>query len=442
MGKKPFVAVIGRPNTGKSTFFNRIVGKRISIVEDEPNVTRDRVFADAEWCGKAFTMIDTGGIDEKKVDVIAKGILKQAEIALAMADVVLFFVDGKQGLVPEDYQVADKLRKSKKPIILVVNKLDNMEMDKTYDFYALGLGEPSAISATQARGLGDLLDRVVESFSTVVPDDEPDDSIKIAIVGRPNSGKSSIVNKLLGEERMIVSSVSGTTRDAIDIPLMYKKKKFTLIDTAGLRRKRSVEDDTVERFSTYRTIDSIDRADVVLIVIDAGQPLTEQDIKIAGLVHERNKPSVIVMNKWDTVSNKDTNTQNKLIDIFKIELAYMTYFKTIFISALTGQNIGKIMEAVEYVYANSSRRITTGVLNDIVQTAIATSVSSKNGKKLKVFYATQTGINPPTFVVFVNDEKLINDGYLRYIENSIRKSADFTGTPMKIVTKSRSEDKL
>ncbi|MEG1608422.1 MAG: ribosome biogenesis GTPase Der [Clostridia bacterium] len=441
MGKKPFVAVIGRPNTGKSTFFNRIVGKRISIVEDEPNVTRDRIFADAEWCGKSFTMIDTGGIDEKKSDVIAKGILKQAEIALDMADVVLFFVDGKQGLVPEDYQVADKLRKSKKPIILVVNKLDNMEMDKTYDFYALGLGEPSPISSTQARGLGDLLDRIVESFSSV-PDEEPDDSIKIAIVGRPNSGKSSIVNKLLGEERMIVSDVSGTTRDSIDIPLMYKKKKFTLIDTAGLRRKRSVEDDTVERYSVYRTIDSIDRADVVLVVIDAGQPLTEQDIKIAGLVHERNKPSIIVMNKWDTVANKDTNTQNKLNDIFSIELAFMTYFKTVYISALTGQNMGKIMEAVEYVYSNSSRRITTGALNDIVQTAIATSVSSRNGKKLKVFYATQTGVNPPTFVVFVNDEKLINDGYLRYIENSIRKAADFTGTPMKIVTKSRSEDKL
>lgn len=440
MIRKPLVAIVGRPNVGKSTFFNRIAGKRISIVQNEPGVTRDRIYADAEWCGHAFTMIDTGGIELKTNDEMYKHILKQVDIAVSMADVILFFVDGKQGLVASDYDVAKMLRKSQKKVILVVNKLDNFNIEATYDFFALGLGEPIAISAEQAKGLGDLLDEVVKHFPVKADPFEENDTIRIAVVGKPNVGKSSIINKLIGEERLIVSDISGTTRDAVDVPFNYNKKKYTLIDTAGMRRKRSIEDESVERYSIFRTLDSIRRADVVIVVFDSGEVLTEQDVRIAGLVHEQNKPSVIVMNKWDLIE-KQTNTMNKFNETLKIELAYMSYFNSVYLSALTGKRIEKLMQAVEQVYENAGKRIKTGILNDIIQNALVTvAAPSKSGKRLKIYYATQTGTFPPTFVLFVNDSLLVTDSYLRYIENNIRKSVDFSGTPIKLVVKNKAED--
>ena len=438
MAKLPLVAVVGRPNVGKSTFFNKIVGKRISIVNDEPGVTRDRIYADASWCGHSWTMIDTGGIDFSRDDNFSAHILKQVDIALDMADLILFMVDGKEGLSSNDYDVAEKLRKTNKKVILVVNKLDNYNPQDLYEFYNLGLGEPIGISAEQAKGLGDLLDKIVENLPQTSKTEE-DDSIKVAIVGKPNAGKSSIINRLVGQNRVIVSDVAGTTRDAVDIPFVCNKKKYTLIDTAGMRRKSKIEDETTEKYSVFRTIDSIRRADVVVLVVDASEPISEQDVRIAGLIHEELKPSVVVVNKWDLVE-KNNGTMEKFEKQLKTDLAYMAYFKSVYLSALTGKRMEKLMQAVEQVWENANRKITAGNLNDILQNAYAiTSPPSKKGKRLKIFYATQAGVCPPTFVLFVNDPELMADNYKRYLENSIRDAVDFSGSPIRITLKTKNE---
>ena len=439
MAKLPLVAIVGRPNVGKSTLFNRIAGRRISIERDEAGVTRDRIYADCEWCGHRFSLVDTGGIDLKSSDEFAKHILRQVDIALDMSDVIVFVTDGKEGLVASDIEVAHKLRKSKKPVIVAVNKLDNFNTDVIYDYYNLGLGEVMPISSTQGKGVGDLLDKVVEGFNKIEPEEETD-ALKIAIVGKPNAGKSSIINRLVGEDRVIVSSVAGTTRDAVDIPLNYNKKKYVLIDTAGLRRKAKIEDESVEKYSVFRTIDAIRRADVCVLVVDAGEEITEQDTKIAGLILEEEKPIVVAINKWDLIE-KDTKTMNKFEERIKIDLAFMSYYKSVYLSALTGKRVEKLMQAITEAHENTSRRITTGALNDIIQNAcLSTPPPSKNGKKLKIYYATQTGVNPPAFTIFVNDLNILTDNYTRFLENTIRKAVDFTGTPIKINVKAKREE--
>lgn len=439
--KKPLVAIVGRPNTGKSTFFNKICGKRISIVDDLPGVTRDRIYADAEWCGHAFTMVDTGGLDVKSDDTFQKSIKTQAQIAIDLAEVIVFIVDGMAGLVPADYEVAELLRKTKKPVVLVVNKLDKFEVEKTYDFYQLGLGEPYPISCAQSKGLGEVLDAIVNSFSFKVEADAVDEAIKIAVVGRPNAGKSSIVNRILGEDRVLVSNVAGTTRDAIDTDFKYNGKKYTIIDTAGMRRQRSVLKESVEGYSVIRAMEAIKRADVVLIVFDASEEISEQDVRIAGYVHEENKPSIVVMNKWDLVE-KDGNTINNYQKMLEDKLSFMSYFKPLYLSALTGKRLEKIMPTVNEVYENSTRRITTGTLNEIIQKAILSQEPpTKKGKKLKIMYATQAETNPPTFVIFVNDATLVHFSYERFLENRLRDAVNFEGTPIKLVFKNRKEEK-
>lgn len=436
---KSLVAIVGRPNTGKSTFFNRVVGKRISIVDDAPGVTRDRLYADVEWCGNSFTLIDTGGVQFDKTDDFTKHINNQVDIAIDLADLILFFVDGKEGLVPYDYDVAEKLRRSGKNVLLVVNKYDTFNIDGIYDFYNLGIGEPIPISGEQAKGIGDLLDKVVENLPKT-ENQEESDCLKIAIVGKPNTGKSSIVNRLVGENRVIVSNISGTTRDSVDVPFNYNKKKYILIDTAGMRRKRSIEDETVERYSIFRTLDSIRRSDVVVCVMDVNEPISEQDVKIAGIVHNEKKPSVIVFNKWDLIE-KETDTMIKYENALKNELSFMSYFKPVFLSALTGKRMEKLMEAVNTVYENNTRRIKTRDVNDIIQDAIvSTAPPFINGRRLKIYYATQTDVAPPTFVLKVNDATLMSDSYLRYIENSLRTAVDFTGTPIEIVVKNKMDN--
>lgn len=439
--KKPLVAIVGRPNTGKSTFFNKICGKRISIVDDLPGVTRDRIYADAEWCGHAFTMVDTGGLDVKSDDTFQKSIKTQAQIAIELAEVIVFIVDGMAGLVPADYEVAELLRKTKKPVVLVVNKLDKFEVEKTYDFYQLGLGEPYPISCAQSKGLGEVLDAIVNSFSFKVEADADDEAIKIAVVGRPNAGKSSIVNRILGEDRVLVSNVAGTTRDAIDTDFKYNGKKYTIIDTAGMRRQRSVLKESVEGYSVIRAMEAIKRANVVLIVFDASEEISEQDVRIAGYVHEENKPSIVVMNKWDLVE-KDGNTINNYQKMLEDKLSFMSYFKPLYLSALTGKRLEKIMPTVNEVHENSTRRITTGTLNEIIQKAILSQEPpTKKGKKLKIMYATQAETNPPTFVIFVNDATLVHFSYERFLENRLRDAVNFEGTPIKLVFKNRKEEK-
>lgn len=439
--KKPLVAIVGRPNTGKSTFFNKICGKRISIVDDLPGVTRDRIYADAEWCGHAFTMVDTGGLDVKSDDTFQKSIKTQAQIAIDLAEVIVFIVDGMAGLVPADYEVAELLRKTKKPVVLVVNKLDKFEVEKTYDFYQLGLGEPYPISCAQSKGLGEVLDAIVNSFSFKVEADADGEAIKIAVVGRPNAGKSSIVNRILGENRVLVSNVAGTTRDAIDTDFKYNGKKYTIIDTAGMRRQRSVLKESVEGYSVIRAMEAIKRADVVLIVFDASEEISEQDVRIAGYVHEENKPSIVVMNKWDLVE-KDGNTINNYQKMLEDKLSFMSYFKPLYLSALTGKRLEKIMPTVNEVHENSTRRITTGTLNEIIQKAILSQEPpTKKGKKLKIMYATQAETNPPTFVIFVNDATLVHFSYERFLENRLRDAVNFEGTPIKLVFKNRKEEK-
>lgn len=437
--KKPLVAIVGRPNVGKSTFFNKICGRRLSIVEDTPGVTRDRIYADGEWCGYTFTLVDTGGLDfDYEADDMQRNIVAQAKIAIELADVILFFVDGKEGVTNNDKEVANMLRKSNKPIVLVVNKLDNFEVENSYEFYELNIGEPLPMSTEQGKGIGEVLDEVVKNLPKFDKDKE-EESIKIAIVGRPNAGKSSITNRLLGEERVVVSDVAGTTRDAIDTPFRYNGKSYTLIDTAGLRKKKNIEPDSIERYSVLRTMDAIKRADIVLIVFDSEDNITEQDVRIAGLVHEEGKPSIVIMNKWDLIAKND-KTINKYMDRLKEELSFMSYMKPLFISALTGQRFSNIMPAVEEVLENASKRIPTGALNEIIQDAISVNQPPMlRGRKLKVMYATQADTNPPTIVIFVNDPEAMHYSYQRYLENSIRKAVDFTGTPINLVIKKKSE---
>ena len=440
--KEPLVAIVGRPNVGKSTLFNRIVGKRISIVNDEPGVTRDRIFAHAEWLDNNFTLIDTGGLDFDKDDEISVNIVKQAKLAIEMADVTLFVVDGMKGLTSQDYDVVDVLRKSNKKIILVVNKIDNYDESIMYEYFELGLGTPFLVSSIHGKGLGDLLDEVVACFEKEQLSKEADDTVKIAIVGKPNAGKSSLVNKLIGEDRVIVSNVAGTTRDSVDIPFKYNKKKYSLIDTAGMRRKKKIEDNTVERYSIIRTLDSIRNADVVVLVIDVTEEISDQDLKIAGFIDEQNKPSVIVFNKWDLIE-KETNTMKKFEDRVAGELAFMSYYKSVYLSALTGKRTEKLMPAIEQVYENAHKKISAGALNDVLQDAYAINAPAyKKNKRLRIFYATQTGICPPTISLFVNDTTLMEDNYLRYLENNIRKAFDFTGTPVRITMKCKKEEDL
>ncbi len=435
---KPLVAIVGRPNVGKSTFFNKVVGKKISIVENVPGVTRDRLYADTEWCGHYFTLVDTGGLELKSEDSMWRHIKKQAEIAIETADVIIFFTDVKTGLTSSDDDVAMKLRKSGKPVILAVNKLDNFDPEKLYEYYNLGLGEPFGISAEHGTGVGDLLDEVVSHFDETQKDDDKN-FLKIAVVGKPNAGKSSLCNKLLGFDRTIVSDVAGTTRDAIDTPFRYKNKDFLLIDTAGIRKKKAVEED-IEYYSVLRALGAIRRADVSVIMIDAEEGITEQDVKICGYVHEQGKPSVVVMNKWDLIE-KDTNTVNKFDAKVKEDLKFMDYLKTVYVSAKTGQRTDKILDIAMEVHQNACKRIPTGQLNDLIFDCVTMNEPpSVNGKKLKITFATQVSENPPTFAIFVNESRLMHFSYKRYIENSIRRAYDFSGTPIKIVTREKEED--
>lgn len=435
---KPVVAVVGRPNVGKSTLFNKITGKRVSIVEDAPGITRDRIYCDAEWCGCNFTLIDTGGLEVKSDDTMWKHIRLQADMAVDIADVIIFITDGKSGITSGDRDVAQYLRRSKKPVIVAVNKLDNYEEEKIYDFYELGFEEVIGISAEQGKGIGDLLDVVTRDLPRS-EEDEDSDTVKIAIVGKPNAGKSSITNRILGYDRVIVSDVAGTTRDAIDTPFTDSKgRKFTIIDTAGMRKKSNV-DEGVEQYSVMRALAAIRRADVCVIVIDSSEGISEQDVKICGYVDEQGKPSVIVMNKWDKVE-KDTYTVNRFNAQLAGELKFMDYMSVVYASALTGQRLEKVLDAACDAYEQATRRVTTGVLNDVVRDAVlAMEPPSYNGKRLKILYATQDGVCPPTFVFFVNDAKLLHFSYRRYLENSVRKAFGFKGTPIKLVFRSRGE---
>lgn len=437
MSANPLVAIVGRPNVGKSTLFNKIAGRKISITENRPGVTRDRLYADAEWRGKKFTVVDTGGIELKSEDTMWKEILRQADAAIDMADVILLMVDGKEELTSSDYDVADKLRRSNKPVILVVNKVDNFSHDKLFDYYALGLGEPYAVSAEHSQGVGDVLDEAVALFGEGETDDS--ERLKIAVVGKPNAGKSSLVNRLLGFERTIVTDIAGTTRDAIDTPFELDGQKYTLIDTAGIRKKKNVSDD-VEYYSVLRAFDAVRRADVCLLVVDSSEGLTEQDVKIAGYVHEQGKPSVIVMNKWDLIE-KDTKTVNKFEEKLAQDLKFMDYFKSVYISAKTGQRAEKVLRIAKEVYGHANFRVSTGTLNDLILDAVRTNEPpSYNGRRLKIYYCSQPSVCPPTFVMFVNDEQLMHFSYKRYLENVLRRAFDFSGTPVRIVTRNRGED--
>lgn len=439
MQTKPLIAVVGRPNVGKSTFFNKMAGRRISIVEDMPGVTRDRVFADVEWCGYNFTMIDTGGLEIKSQDEMWMHIKKQAELAIELADVILFMTDGKTGLLQSDRDVAEFLRLSNKPVLLAVNKIDNVKCEENvWDFWELGLGTPYAISSEQSLGLGDLLDAICENINQI-PQEEDAKALRLAIVGKPNAGKSSLTNKLLGYERNIVSSIAGTTRDAIDVPFKYNDKEYILVDTAGIRKKRGVEEGSVEHYSVIRSLEAIRRADIVLVVVDSEEMLTEQDVRLCGYVHEQGKPSVIVMNKWDLIE-KDTHTMNEFNKKIKEELKFMSYYIPVYISALTGKRVDKVMDAVERAYSNASRRITTGTLNDVLMEAIRVNEPpSVNGKKIKFFYSTQVATNPPLFVLFLNDPTAIHFSYKRYLENNLRKAFDLTGTPIRLAFRDKNE---
>lgn len=436
---KPLVAIVGKPNVGKSTFFNKVCGSRISIVSDMPGVTRDRIYADAEWLGKPFTLVDTGGIQTKSDDVMFRHIREQAQIALDLADVILFFTDYKSGLTSEDYDVGQLLRKTNKPVILVVNKVDHfMEADLS-DFYMLGYGEVYPIAAEQKQGIGDLLDEVV-SYFTDGEYEQDDGSIKIAVVGKPNAGKSSLVNKILGYNRTIVSEVAGTTRDAIDTPFEYNGQKYTIIDTAGMRRKRAIADDTVEEYSVMRSLNAVRRADVCLLVMDAGEGLSEQDVKIAGFIDEQGKPSVVVVNKWDLIE-KDTHTVEKFKKDLTCDLAFMDYFRFVTVSALTGQRVNKLIDEVNYVYAKSTFRATTGMLNDVVADAIAAvEPPASSGRRAKIKYVTQASTQPPTFIFFTNEAKLVHFSYRRYLENYIRRAFSLDGTPIRLVFRDGSEE--
>ena len=434
---KPLLAIVGRPNVGKSTLFNKIVGRRISISHNTPGVTRDRIYADASWCGYNYTVIDTGGIEYKSEDMMWKHIRTQAETAIEIADCIIFVVDGKGGLLPDDYAIADMLRQSRKPVVLAVNKLDN-PFETAYEFYALGLGDPFVLSAEHNIGIGDILEESCKHLKKV-EEEEEENSVKIAVVGKPNAGKSSLVNKILGTKRTIVSDVAGTTRDAIDSPFEHNGEKYVLIDTAGIRRKRSVEED-VEYYSVLRAFGAIKRADVVFIVVDAEEGLTEQDVKIAGKVHEEGKASIVVMNKWDKIE-KDTHTVEKFNKELKEKLKFMDYFVPAYVSALTGKRVDKLLDEAKRVETNAKCRIKTGILNDVVMNLIAMNEPpTKNGRRLKIYFATQASVCPPTFVLFANEPELMHFSYLRYIENGLRESFDFSGTPIRVIVRDKKEE--
>ncbi len=433
---KPIVAIVGRANVGKSTFFNKICGKRISIVDDVAGVTRDRLYADANWSGRDFTIVDTGGVELKSEDVFQKEIIEQVMLAIENATVIIFLVDGKTGITQSDEDVAKLLRKQKVPVVLVVNKLDTFEISATYDFYSLGLGEPFPVSCAQGKGIGDVLDKVISYFPQDSVEEEFE-GIKISLVGRPNVGKSSLINRLLGKKRVVVSDIEGTTRDSVAIPFKCNKKDYQLIDTAGLRRQRAVEKQSVEGYSVLRSMDSIERSDVVLIVFDAKSEITEQDVRIAGYVHEAKKPSVILVNKWD----EKTTSKEEYLKTLKDKLSFMDYFKVLFVSALTGKGLSAVMTTVDEVFANASKRVTTGILNDIVHDAILNfEPPSKNGKKAKILFSTQASTNPPKFVFFCKEPKNINFSYQRYLENKLREKVDFSGTPIELVFKDKGEE--
>ena len=439
---KPIVAIVGRPNVGKSTLFNVIAGDSIAIVKDTPGVTRDRIYADCSWLNYNFTLIDTGGIEPDSSDVILSQMRDQAQIAIDTADVIIFLVDVRQGLTDADGKVADMLRRSQKPVVLCVNKVDSfkkMEAD-VYEFYNLGIGDPIPVSASNHQGVGDLLEAVSNHFKKDGSESDDDDRPRIAIVGRPNVGKSSIVNRLVGEKRVIVSDIAGTTRDAIDTPLKRNGREYILIDTAGLRRKSKIHED-LERYSIIRTVTAVERADVVVMVIDAAEGVAEQDAKIAGIAHERGKGVIIAVNKWDAVE-KDDKTIYKMTEKIKQTLAYMPYAEFVFISAKTGQILDKLFELIDMIIENQSMRIATGVLNEILAEAVAMQQPpSDKGRRLKIFYMTQISVKPPTFVVFVNDKKLMHYSYTRYIENQIRNAFGFRGTPLRFIIRERKEDK-
>ena len=430
---KPIVAVVGRPNVGKSTFFNKIVGKRISIVEDTPGVTRDRIYAEAEWRNREFVIIDTGGIEPNSADVILSQMREQAQIAIDTADVIIFLVDGKESMTSADIEVAQMLKKTGKKVILTVNKIDSSNIpDHFYDFFEVGLGAPVAISAANMLGLGDLLDEIVDNFPQIDENEVEDDTIKIAIIGKPNVGKSSLVNAFLGENRVIVSEIAGTTRDAIDTPFTKGEDKYVLIDTAGIRRKSKVSQN-IERYSVLRAISSIERSDVCVLMIDAEEEVTEQDKRIAGIAHESGRGIVIVVNKWDLIK-KETKTMNEFTERVRKELSFMPYAPIIFTSTVTNQRLGKLLETVKYVSNQCAMRVPTGQLNELIADAVVMNQPpSDKGKRLKIYYVSQVGIKPPLFAFFINDRELTHFSYSRYLENKIREGFDFQGTPIKFV---------
>ena len=439
---RPIVAVVGRPNVGKSTLFNRIVGDRLAIVDDQPGVTRDRLYADADWLNHDFTLIDTGGLDPDTDDLMAKHIFRQAEAAIESADVILFLLDIKSGIMDADRHVADILRKSKKPVVPVVNKVDNPNKDNSelYEFYELGLGTPIPISAGQALGLGDMLDEIVAHFPKDTGETIDDNRIRVAIVGKPNAGKSSLINKILGEQRLIVSDVPGTTRDAIDTYYTKDGREYVFIDTAGLRRKSKVKEN-IERYSMIRTIAAVERCDVCILLIDAEEGVTDQDTKIAGIAHESGRAAIIAVNKWDLIE-KDDKTMRKFTKDLETELAYMPYAPKIFISALTGQRIHKLFELIYVTYQNHALRVGTGVLKDVILEATAMHAPpTDKGRALRIYYGTQVSVKPPTFVLFVNEKKLMHFSYTRYLENKIREAFGFEGTPIHFIIREKHEER-
>jgi len=437
---KPIVAIVGRPNVGKSTLFNALAGERISIVQDTPGITRDRIYADVDWLDRNFTIIDTGGIEPDSGDIILSQMREQAQIAIDTADVIIFLVDVKQGLQDADFKVADMLRRAHKPVVLVVNKVDNYDkyMADIFEFYNLGIGEPYAVSAREKIGFGDMLDEIIKYFPEKTDEEEEDERPKIAIVGKPNVGKSSIINKLLGEDRLIVSDIAGTTRDAVDAVVKRDGKEYVFIDTAGLRRKNKIKE-SLEHYMIVRTVAAVERADVVLVMVDATEGVTEQDAKIAGIAHDKGKGIIVVVNKWDAVE-KDDKTIYRFTEKVKQTLSFMPYAEILYVSAKSGQRLPKLFESIDVVVQNCNLRVGTGVLNEIMTEAVAMQQPpADKGKRLKLFYMTQVAVKPPTFVIFVNDKELMHFSYTRYIENRVREAFGFAGTPLKFIIRERKE---